>query len=511
MYSRITSGCPLGIDGMLVSVEADIAQGLPGLNLVGYLSASVREAGDRVRSALRNSGYCLPPRRITVSLSPADVRKEGSGYDLAIAVALLSSMEIIPPEGLEQYLFLGELGLDGSVRGIPGVLAVAHFAMKAGIKKLVVPYENAEEAACIEGLQVYGVTCLYQLICFLDGTIHIPETVFHPEEVYTEAAEHDMSEIRGQRVMKRGMEIAVAGFHNILLAGAAGAGKSLLAKCLPGIMPPMTYEERLELTKIYSVSGMLPSGEGLLRTRPFRAPHANVSSTAMLGGGPVPKPGEVSLASHGVLFLDEFPEFARGTIESLRAPMEDKEITVSRIRASYTFPAKFMLVAARNHCPCGFYPDRQKCRCTERQIVDYRNKVSHPIMDRIDIRIEVRPVKAGELLGEADGEQSRVYRERIEAARRIQLERYSKEAFHFNSEVPQRKMKEYIRMGRREEERLQQVYETGELSARGYFKVLRLARTIADLNGQEEIGEAELEEALFFRNVAEEGGGGHVK
>ena len=506
MYSCIKSGCPLGIDGMLVSVESDIGNGLPGLSMVGYLASSVREAGDRVRTALKNSGYGLPPRRITVSLSPADIRKEGAGYDLAIAVALLCSMEIISTEGMDEYLFLGELGLDGSVRGIPGVLPVAHFAAEKGIRKLVVPCENAEEAACIEGVEVYGVSQLYEIIAFFSGEISLRKYTYHESSDGERTVMNDMSEIRGQKVMKRGMEIAVAGFHNIILAGAAGAGKSLLAKCLPGIMPPMTYEEQLELTKIYSVAGLLPPGGGLIRTRPFRSPNSNVSTSALIGGGTVPKPGEVSLASCGVLFLDEMPDFNRGTIESLRAPLEDKKVSISRVRASYSFPAKFMLVAARNHCPCGFFPDRSRCRCTERQITDYQNRLSHPIMDRIDIRIEVRPVKLDELLGEERGESSEVIRERIEAARERQLCRFRDECFFFNSDIPQRKLDKYIHIGDTEKEMLRRVYDTGELSARGYFKVLRLARTIADLDGHDEIGEKDISEALFFRNVAEEGG-----
>ena len=507
MYSKINSGCPLGIDGMLVSVEADIAQGLPGLSLVGYLSSSVREAGDRVRTALRNSGYGLPPRRITVSLSPADVRKDGAGYDLAIATALLCSMEVISPDGLEEYLILGELGLDGSVRGIPGVLPVAHFASRSGIRKLIVPLENAAEASCIDGVEVYGVSGLCEMISFLNGEQSISPSVYSEDRGREPAILHDFSEIHGQKVMKRGMEIAVAGFHNIILTGAAGAGKSLLAKCIPGIMPPMTYDEQLELTKIYSVAGLLKNGDGLVRTRPFRSPHTSVSASAMLGGGSVPKPGEVSLSSHGVLFLDELPEFNRGIIESLRAPLEDKEITVSRVRTSCSFPAKFMLVAARNHCPCGYYPDRSRCRCTERQIADYQNRVSHPIMDRIDIRIEVCPVKMEELLSSEKEEGSLLVRGRIEEARERQLFRYRGEAFHFNSELPQKKLSEYIRLSSEEEERVKQIYRRGELSARGYFRVLRLARTIADVNGRETIGGRELTEALFFRNVSEEGGG----
>ena len=511
MYSKINSGSPLGIDGMVVTVEADISQGLPSLSMVGYLSSSVREAGDRVRTALKNSGYGLPPRRITVSLSPADVRKDGAGYDLAIAVALLCCMEVLPREGLEEYMFLGELGLDGSVREIPGVLAVAHFAAKQGYRKIVVPKGNAAEAACIDGIRVYGVESLLEVVSFLKGELILDPTPRDVTRTVLQEPGHDISEIHGQKAMKRGVEIAVAGFHNILMTGAAGAGKSLMAKCLPGLMPEMTYEEQLELTKIYSVAGLLRGQGGLMRLRPFRSPHANVSAAALLGGGAIPRPGEVSLADCGVLFLDEFPEFGRGVIEGLRAPMEDQEVTVSRVRASYRFPARFMLVAARNECPCGFYPDRSRCHCTERQILDYRNRISHPIMDRIDIRIEVRPVEMEDLLSQKDEENSGVVRARIEKARARQLSRYEGEAFRFNSSVPQARLLDYIRLGREESGLLQQEYRKGILSARGYFKVLRLARTVADLEGREEISCKDLTEALFFRNgglSGEEGGEG---
>ena len=509
MYSRIKSGSPLGIDGMAVTVEADISQGLPSLSMVGYLSSSVREAGDRVRTALKNSGYGLPPRRITVSLSPADVRKDGAGYDLAIAVSLLCCMGVLSPEGFEEYLFLGELGLDGSVREIPGVLAVAHFASRQGYRKLVVPVNNAAEAACIDGIEVYGVDSLPEVVAFLAGELELVPTPRDTGRTIPQGTYHDISEIHGQRIMKRGVEIAVAGFHNILMTGAAGAGKSLMAKCLPGLMPEMTYEEQLELTKIYSVAGLLRGQGGLMRLRPFRSPHANVSAAALLGGGAIPKPGEVSLADCGVLFLDEFPEFGRGVIEGLRAPMEDQEVTVSRVKASYRFPAKFMLVAARNNCPCGFYPDRTRCRCTERQIIDYQNRISHPIMDRIDIRIEVRPVEMEDLLCQKEEEHSSAVRARIEEARARQLVRYEGEEFRFNSSVPQTRLQEYVRLGEEESELLQREYRKGALSARGYFKVLRLARTIADLAGRETITCEDLTEALFFRNggfSGEEGG-----
>ena len=507
MYSQVNSGSPLGIDGMLVSVEADISLGLPSLSLVGYLSSSVREAGDRVRTALKNAGYGLPPRRITVSLSPADVRKEGAGYDLAIAVALLCSMEILSHEGLEKTILLGELGLDGSVRGIPGVLAVAHFAARQGFERLIVPKCNALEASCIDGIRIFGVESLSEVVGFLAGETELTPAPKDLSQPALQGEVHDIAEIHGQHSMKRGMEIAVAGFHNIILTGAAGSGKSMMAKCLPGLMPAMTYEEQLELTKIYSVAGLLKGGTGLIKHRPFRSPHTNVSAAALLGGGAIPKPGEVSLANSGVLFLDEFPHFGRGVIESLRAPMEDQEVSISRVKASYRFPSRFMLVAARNHCPCGFFPDRSRCRCTEKQIIDYRNRISHPIMDRIDIRIEVCPVDLEDLFGESGEESSATVRARIEEARARQIHRYQGEDFRFNSSVPQRRIQEFIRLGKKEESMLRDVYRQGDLSARGYFKVLRLARTIADLAGEEELKDVHLAEALYFRNAGTGGEG----
>ena len=357
MYSKIISGTALGIDGLLVSVETDISQGLPGLSLVGYLASSVKEAGERVRTALRNSGFFLPPSKITVNLSPADVRKDGTGYDVAIAVGILISMgKIILSEELNKEiastLFIGELGLDGNVLPIRGVLPIVDYAAKMGIRNVVLPNENKEEASFVKEVNIYPVKSLQELIDMLHaGSFPEPYVPHDTSEVSPVETLDDLADIKGQELMKRGVIAAVAGFHNIIMTGAAGAGKSMIAKCIPGLMPPLSYEESMELTKIYSVAGLLECDMRFMDRRPFRSPSQNISQTSMLGGGTVPKPGEVSLANSGVLFLDEFPEFKRDVLESLRQPMEDKKVSISRVKGSYTFPARFMLVSARNNCP----------------------------------------------------------------------------------------------------------------------------------------------------------------
>ena len=506
MYSKIYSGVALGIDGMLISVESDISMGLPGLSLVGYLSSSVREAADRVRTALKNSGYPVPSRKITVNLSPGDVRKDGTGFDTAIATSILIAMgcfifsEKFYKE-LEQTLFLGELGLDGSILPTGGVLPIVDAAVKQGIKRVVLPISNCYEATFIKGVEIIPVTELSDIINILlknvwGETFTAPPVVKNLRDSFT----YDLGDIRGQEVMKRGIIIAVAGFHNVILTGAAGSGKSMIAKCIPELMPELIYEEKLELTKIYSVAGALDLSEGLMSKRPFRSPGQNVTEAALLGGGPSPKPGEVSLADRGVLFLDEFPEYQRNVIESLRQPMEDKVVTISRLRGAYTYPASFMLVSARNNCPCGFFPDRNKCRCSASEIYHYRNRISHPIMDRIDIRIEVKPVRLDQLFSEERGMDSLSARKQIERAIEIQRERYKNEAFSFNSEIPQKKIDEYIPLGESERQLLHNIYESSDISARGYFKLLRLARTIADIEGREDVSTHDIEEAAFFRN-----------
>ena len=506
MYSKIISGAALGIEGMLITVESDISNGLPGFSLVGYLSSSVKEAGDRVRTALKNLGLSVPSRRITVNLSPADVRKDGASFDLAIAVSLLISMGIFSVSDefnnvLESTLFLGELGLDGSVLPVTAVLPIVDHASKKGIKTFVLPRQNAMEAAYVDGIRIIPVDHLNDIVESIGNESWKEEYIKNDiSPIFDIRGSVDLSDIRGQETMKRGVMIAVAGFHNILMTGAAGSGKSMVAKCIPDLMPPLSYEESMELTKIYSVAGMLMGGEGLLERRPFRSPHSSISNVALLGGGAVPKPGEISLASGGVLFLDEFPEFRRETIEALRQPMEDKTVTISRSKASYTFPAKFMLVSARNNCPCGYYPDRKKCRCTYGEIYHYQNKISHPIMDRIDIRLDVSPVSYEELFCSEPGMSTTQARDIIIAARERQDFRYRDEDFRFNSEVPQGKIKDYMNVGIKEELLLRDIYEKTEMSTRGYFRLIRLARTIADINDKDCITCQDIEEALFYRN-----------
>ena len=506
MYSKILSGTAIGIEGMLICVEADTGPGMPGLFLVGYLSSSVREAADRVRTAMKNIGFPLPPCRITVNLSPADVRKEGSAFDLPIAVSIILSRKKDISEELKRFmsetLFLGEMGLNGDILPVTGVLPVVEMAKNNGIRRVIVPYGNVLEASYINGIEVIGVRSFTEIMDIFESGVYpepyeMPSDFFIPEE-----PEYDLKEIRGQEMMKRGIIIAVSGFHNILLTGAAGSGKSMAAKCIPGVMPPLTYEESLELTKIYSVSGKLDLKKGPVRVRPFRSPHQSVSDVALMGGGTNAKPGEISLATGGVLFLDEFPEFPRGVIESLRQPMEDKKITISRIKATYTYPARFMLVAARNNCPCGFYPDRSKCRCSSAEIYKYQNKISHPIMDRIDIRLQIKPVSYEQLFGEPGGISTEEAREIICDARKRQEYRYRNESFSFNSELPQGLIDKYIDFSESETELLRELFENTDISARGYFRMLRLIRTVADVDGCEKPERKHIEEALFFRNEA---------
>lgn len=512
MYCKIYSGAALGIEGILVSVEADVSLGLPGLSLVGYLSSSVKEASERVRAALRNMGYSLPSRRITVNLSPADIRKDGAGYDLAIAVSILMSLEIFSMSEkmnneLERTIFLGELGLDGSILPVNAVLPIVDYATGQGIRNVIVPSQNAVEAGLVKGINVFPVDKLSdvtQLLMQEELKCEYIPPAFSAS--INEKVTHDLKDIKGQTALKRGVIIAVAGFHNILMTGAAGSGKSMIAKCIPGIMPPLSYEESMELTKIYSVAGILNLEEGPMTRRPFRSPHQTITNTALLGGGVIPMPGEVSLASNGVLFLDEFPEFRKETIEALRQPLEDRKITVSRLKASLTFPARFMLVSARNNCPCGFFPDRKRCRCTMSDIYHYQNKISHPIMDRIDIRLEVSPVSYSELFLESDGMSSEEARAIILKARKLQEQRYKDEDFSFNADIPQGLIDKYIKLGDEENRFLMEIYERTKMSTRGYFRMLRLSRTIADVEGRTDVTRQDIEEAMYYRNEIQSGG-----
>ena len=557
MYGRVYSGMPSGIDAIIISVETDISPGLPGMSMVGYLASSVKEASERVRTAFGNSGIVLPSRRITINLYPADIRKDGTVYDLAIAVSILISLgRFGAVTELEDTLVLGELSLDGEVHQVTGVLPVVHFAAMNGFKNVILPLDNMREASFTPGIRIIGVGSLKDAVDAVDMLINggfpintadnainkeiinedskredeidadsnnrgkyegtedvymvnegFPEKVFFRHSEQIKSSENDLSNIIGQDYMKKGLMIAAAGMHHILLTGVAGAGKSMTAKCLPGILPELTWDERIELTKIYSVAGLLKNNDGLLNERPFRAPHSSVTEAAMIGGGISPRPGEVSLAHRGVLFLDEFPEFKRNVIESLRQPMEDKHVTISRQRAGFTYPSGFMLVAARNNCPCGAFPDRNICHCKENDIYKYRERISHPIMDRIDICIEVRAVDREKLLNPKRGMSSEEASAIIAVARDRQQKRFKNESFTFNSDIPRNRIYEFIKPESKVEKCLINVMKEQNMSARAFFKLLVLSRTVADINDHDEIEEEDLMEAVFFRNSDREGAG----
>ena len=414
MYSKVLSGTLHGVEGRLITVEADVNEGLPVFNMVGFLSSEVREASDRVRTALKNSGYLFPPKRITVNLSPADVRKEGSAFDLPISIALLAAYGYIPVEELKEILFIGELSLNGDVRGVRGILPIVDYARKQGIRTVILPYDNRREASFIPDMEIFGAKDLRQVVEHLLQNNHmVPETAHRKEEAVSDSFCTDFADVKGQKILKRATEIAVTGMHNILYLGPPGAGKSMMAKRIPTIMPELSYEESIELTKIYSVGGLLNPEEGLVRKRPFRMPHHSITAQALIGGGKNPRPGEISMAHHGVLFLDEFLEFQKNIMEMLRQPLEDGKVTISRLQGSYTFPCEFMLVAAMNPCPCGFYPDLSKCHCTKPQIDRYLKKISQPMLDRIDMNISVKKLDYWELYGDQEEECSATIKQRV--------------------------------------------------------------------------------------------------
>lgn len=502
MFSKVTGGTVIGIDGALIGVEADINDGLPMLNLVGYLSSSVKEAGERVRTALKNSGYYLPPKRITINLSPADIRKYGSGFDLPIAISIVLSMGIIPVIDLEKTIIIGEVSLDGSIMAVNGVLPMVYHAFENGITTCIIPDQNVAEAGLINGMEVYGVKSLVEAIDFIKGDIELCpyENVEIEADFGLPDYKCDFSEIKGQPVLKRGLEIAVSGFHNVLMTGAAGAGKSMLAKRLPTIMPGLSFEESVEVTKIYSISGLLDKKGRLIRERPFRAPHHTISNHALIGGGAVPKPGEVTLSHNGILFLDELPEFNKNVLEVLRQPLEDKKIIVSRVQASYVFPADFMLVAAMNPCPCGNYPNLNKCTCTPFQIKKYQQKISGPLLDRIDINMVVKPVQFEDIFSDHDEESSEAIRQRVVETREIQNKRYIDENISLNSELDGKLIKKYIILENEVEDYLKQSISNKDISARGINRILRLSRTIADMDKKDKIEVKHLKEALFYHN-----------
>jgi len=503
MLAKIKSGVLTGVDGLLITVEIDIAMGLPTFSTVGLAEGAVRESKDRVKAAIKNSGYDFPNRRITVNLAPADIKKAGTFYDLPMAVGILAASEVFSSDRLNSYMLIGELSLDGGLRPVAGILPMVLAARQAHLEGILLPSENSAEAAIVDDIKIIAVSSLAEAIEYLAGRRQINPAPITPSSPAATLYDVDFAEVKGQAHAKRALEIAAAGGHNVLMQGPPGSGKTMLARRIPTILPSLSFEEALTTTKIYSVSGLLPRGAGLISQRPFRSPHHTISDAGLIGGGQFPKPGEVSLAHNGVLFLDEMPEFRKNVLEVLRQPLEDGQVTIARAATSLSFPACFILVAAMNPCPCGYHgSDIHECTCSAIQIQRYTSRLSGPLLDRIDMHLEVPAIRFNEMQQEYSGESSTTIKQRVNTARTIQLNRYKRHKHTLcNAQMHPRDIKKHCVLDLCCQSLLEKAVAKLGLSARAYHRILKLARTIADLAGEQEICSEHIAEAVQFRRI----------